>query len=121
MNKAETPVAIEHNIESERGTPRYYGSLRSQWNISANRQFDAWLRGSAGYELPHAPYGGLIKVPGYVTLDLRYAHRLSKSLEVSISGRNLIGGRRNEFIAEYVPSVPVSIGSSLLVGLRWGF
>jgi iron complex outermembrane recepter protein len=121
LNHAETPEAAQDNQQLERGTPKHYGSLRSQWNISGNQQFDAWLRGSAGYERQNAPYTDMLKVPGYVTLDLRYAYRINKDLELSLTGRNLIGARRFEFIADYVPSIPVEIGPSLQLGMRWGF
>ena len=106
---------------NERGTPRHYGSLRSQWNITSNQQFDAWIRGSAGYDRINAPYVNLVRVPGYVTLDLRYAHKLNKDLEVALTGRNLIGQRRTEFVSDYLPSVPVEITPSLLLSARWKF
>lgn len=121
MNGAETPEAAAANAVQEKRTPRHYGSLRSQWNLGANRQLDAWLRGSAGFELVDAPYTGLVKVPGYVTLDLRYAWRMNKDLELSITGRNLIGARRHEYVSDYVPSIPIEIKPSLLMGLRLGF
>jgi len=95
--------------------------LRSQWNISPSRQFDAWIRGSAGYQRLNAPYTDMVTVPGYVTLDLRYAHKLSKNLELSLSGRNLVGPRRIEFVSDYLASVPVEVSPSLLLNARWKF
>lgn len=121
MNGAKTPEAAAANATEERRTPKVYGGLRSQWNIDARQQFDAWLRGSAGFELVDAPHTGLVKVPGYLTLDLRYAYRVNKDVELSIAGRNLIGARRYEYVADYVPSVPIEIKPSLFVGLRLGF
>jgi iron complex outermembrane receptor protein len=121
MDGATTPEAAEDNAMQERRVPRHYGSLRSQWNIAANQQLDVWLRGSASLEQPNSPYLGMVKVPGYVTLDLRYAYRMSKDLELSVTGRNLIGARRFEYLGDYVPSIPVEIRPSLLLGLRLGF
>jgi len=121
MDGAETPEAAADNAAQEKRTPKYYGGLRSQWNISANQQFDAWLRGSAGFLLRNSPYIDTVRVPGYVTLDLRYAYRINKDLEFSVTGRNLIGARRVEYIADYVPSVPIEVKPSLLMGLRLGF
>ncbi len=121
MDGAATPEAAQDNAIQERRVPKHYGSLRSQWNITTNQQFDAWLRGSASLEQPNAPYLGMVKVPGYVTLDLRYAYRMNKDLELSVTGRNLIGARRFEYIGDYVPSIPVEIRPSLLLGLRLGF
>jgi iron complex outermembrane receptor protein len=121
MDGADTPEAAADNAAQEKRTPKAYGGLRSQWNIAANQQFDAWLRGAAGFILPNSPFLNTVRVPGYVTLDLRYAYRINKDLELSVTGRNLIGTRRYEYIADYVPSVPIEIKPSLLVGLRLGF
>jgi iron complex outermembrane receptor protein len=121
MDETANPVAQDDSTGVEKGTPRQYASLRSQWNISATRQFDAWLRGSAGYQRLDAPYPDLLRVPGYVTLDLRYAHKLNKDLELALTGRNLIGARRFEFVSDYIPSIPVKIGPSALLSARWKF
>ena len=121
MDTSANPFAEADGQDTEKGTPHHYGSLRSQWNISSDRQFDAWLRGSAGYDRADAPFPNLLRVPAYATLDLRYAHRLNKALELAIAGRNLIGPRRYEFISDYIPSVPVEIRPSLLLSARWTF
>jgi len=121
MDASANPFAEADGQDTEKGTPRHYGSLRSQWNISSGRQFDAWLRGSAGYDRADAPFPDLVHVPAYVTLDLRYARKLNKSLELAITGRNLIGPRRYEFVSDYIPSVPVEIRPSLLLSASWMF
>ncbi|MEW6514108.1 MAG: TonB-dependent receptor [Pseudomonadota bacterium] len=121
MDGAETPEAAADNAALEKRTPKHYGSLRSQWNISANQQLDAWLRGSAGFVMFNSPYTDTVRVPGYVTLDLRYAYRINKDLELSVTGRNLIGARRYEYVADYVPSLPIEIKPSLILGLHVGF
>ena len=121
LNQADSVEAVADNRGENKATPRHYASLRSQWNIGGSQQFDAWLRGSAGYERPRAPITDTVRVPGYVTLDLRYAYRLSSQVEVSLVGRNLIGGRRVEFVADYVPSIPVEIRPSVMLGARLEF
>jgi len=121
MDASSDPAVDADGQQVEQGTPRHYGSLRSQWNISPSQQFDTWIRGSAGYERLNAPYNGMVHVPGYVTLDLRYAHRVNKDLELVASGRNLVGPRRLEFVSDYIASVPVVIGPSLLLSARWKF
>lgn len=121
MDESSNPLVQGAGINDEVGTPGHYGSLRSQWNISANQQFDAWVRGSAGYDVLNAPFTDLVHVPGYVTLDLRYAQKLSKDVELAVTGRNLIGGKRTEFVSDYLPSVPVEITPSLLISARWKF
>ena len=121
MDEGGTPGTKASTKDIEQQTPRHYGSLRSQWNISPHQQFDAWIRGSAGVERTNAPYYDLVHVPGYVTLDLRYAQRINKDLELAVSGRNLIGGPRNEYISDYIPSIPLEVRASLLFSARWTF
>jgi iron complex outermembrane receptor protein len=60
-------------------------------------------------------------VPGYVTLDLRYAHKIGSNLELALSGRNLVGQRRVEYVTDYVPATPVLIAPSAFVTARWKF
>lgn len=121
MDEGGTPSANASSKDIEQQTPRHYGSLRSQWNISPHQQFDAWIRGSAGFKRTNAPFLDLAHVPGYVTLDLRYAHKLNKDLEIAVSGHNLIGGPRNEYISDYIPSIPLEVRPSLLISTRWAF
>lgn len=121
LDRADNPAAAQDNLVTERATPRHYGSLRSQWNVSAQDQFDVWLRGSAGFERINAPYSDTVRVPGYLTLDLRYARRVSKMLEISLSGRNLIGAKRYEFVSDYVPTIPVEIRPSAMLSARLEF
>jgi len=121
MDDTTNPVAQADGKQLEKGTPRHYGSLRSQWNISPSRQFDAWIRASDSYQRLNTPYTNLVTVPSYVTLDLRYAHKVDKNLELALSGRNLVGPRRIEFVSDYIASAPIKIGPSLLLSARWKF
>lgn len=121
LDRADTVEAAADNRGQEKATPRHYASLRSQWNIDGSQQLDAWLRGSAGYDRTRAPFIDTVRVPGYVTLDLRYAYRVNRQWELSLVGRNLIGGKRVEFVSDYVPTVPVEIRPSLMLGARVEF
>jgi len=121
MDEAADAAVQADGKHTEQSTPHHHGSLRSQWNIAPDRQFDAWLRASGGYQRLNAPYTDMVKVPGYLTLDLRYAHKLGKDLEVVLSGRNLIGPSRIEYVSDYVASVPVKVGPSVFLSTRWKF
>lgn len=121
MDNSANPIADAQGKKEERSTPRHYGSLRSQWNISSSQQFDAWIRGSSSIYRTLTPYTTEIRAPGYVTLDLRYAFKLDKDLELALSARNLIGPRRIEYVTDYVPATPVIIEPSLLLSARWKF
>lgn len=105
----------------EKSTPRHYGSLRSQWNIDSKQQLDLWLRTSAGFERLDAPYTTTVRVPGYATLDLRYAYRVDKNLEVALIGRNLVGARRFEYVSDYISTVTTAMQPSLMLTSRWTF
>jgi iron complex outermembrane receptor protein len=123
MSTWTTQATRSRKRREEPGTlnPRHYGSLRSQWNISSSQQFDAWIRGSSGLYRTLTPYTTEMHVPGYVTLDLRYAFKLNKDLELALTGRNLVGPRRIEYVTDYVPATPVIIEPSLLLSARWKF
>ena len=129
MDDESDPVARAAASAAERSSPRHYGSLRSQWNIDANRQFDVWLRGADGLErvdqinLDPASGGAtnFSRVPGYVTLDLRHAHRVGKDLELALVGRNLIARNRVEYISDFIPTAVTEIAPSWAVTARWKF
>lgn len=121
MDDSANPIAQAQGQKEERSTARHSGSLRSQWNVSASQQFDAWIRGSSGIDRTLSPYTTAVRVPGYVTLDLRYAYKLNKDIELALTGRNLIGPRRIEYVTDYVPATPVIIEPSLLLSARWKF
>lgn len=121
MDDSSNPYIQSAGETDEKRVPRQHASLRSQWNISSNQQFDAWVRGSSGFDMKNAPYPNYVHVPGYVTLDLRYAHKVNKDLEVALTGRNLVGQRRMEFVSDYIPSIPIEIVPSVLLSARWKF
>jgi iron complex outermembrane receptor protein len=121
MDDSANPIAQAHGQKEEDSTARHYGSLRSQWNVSPSQQLDAWIRGSSGVDRTLSPYTTTIRVPGYVTLDLRYAYKLNKDIELALTGRNLVGPRRVEYVTDYVPATPVIIEPSVLLSGRWKF
>lgn len=114
---------------AERAHSHQMASLRSQWNITSSQQFDLWLRGSSGFQslklvdtVPNATGAPTFtRVGGYITLDLRYAYRWNKDLELSLIGRNLIGKHRVEYISDYIPTTATEIAPSMLLTTRWTF
>ena len=129
MDSETDPIAHAAAVTAERSSPRHYGSLRSQWNIASDRQFDVWLRGSSGIDrvkqinLDPASGGAPAyhRVSGYVTLDLRYAHRVNKDLELALVGRNLIARHRLEYISDFIPTAATEVAPSWAVTARWKF
>ena len=129
MDGTTDPAMQGDALIREKGSPRHMGSLRSQWNITSSQQLDLWLRGSAGFErndmtdLTPSATGApsFVRVPGYVTLDLRYGVRVNKDLEIALIGRNLIGARRIEYLADLLPTVATEIRPSWAVTARLKF
>jgi iron complex outermembrane receptor protein len=93
--------------------PRHQVSLRSSMNIGNGHQLDAWLR-----RVGALPYSG---VPAYTELDLRYAWRVSRRVEVSLVGQNLLASRHNEFVSDLLPSQRLDVSRGGYVKVRWQF
>ena len=113
----------------ERAAPRHHVSLRSQWNITPSQQFDLWLRGTSGMDrlnlvdtVPSTTGAPTFtRVPGYLTLDLRYAYRVNKDLEFALIGRNLIARHRLEYLSDYIPTAATEIAPTWLISSHWRF
>jgi iron complex outermembrane recepter protein len=113
----------------ERAAPRHQVSLRSQWNLTPSQQLDLWLRGTSGMDrlnlidtVPSATGAPTFtRVPGYLTLDLRYAYRVNKDLEFALIGRNLIGRHRLEYLSDYIPTAATEIAPTWLISTHWRF
>src|SRR5690606_6258616 len=69
--------------------PRYYGLLRSSYDVSDRITLDASLR--------HIDKLKGIDVPAYTTLDLRLAWTITPRLEVSLIGQNLLEDQHSQF------------------------
>jgi len=113
----------------ERAAPRHHVSLRSQWNITPSQQFDLWLRGTSGMDrlnlvdtVPNASGAATFtRIPGYATVDLRYAYRVNKDLEFALVGRNLVGRHRLEYLSDYIPTAATEIAPTWLISTHWRF
>ncbi len=121
MDDGGDSTARAQGVMNERATPRHTASLRSQWNMTKHQQFDAWLRASSGFYLPPWPYATEYRIPGYITLDLRYAHKITPDIEIAVSGRNLVGQRRVEYIGDYLPATPSQLAPSVFLSTVWKF
>lgn len=131
-------LKVDHNSNAtidadgkimERASPRHQASLRSQWNITPSQQFDLWLRGASGMDrlnlvdtVPSATGAPTFtRIPGYITMDLRYAYRVNKDMEFALIGRNLIGRHRLEYLSDYIPTAATEIAPAWLLTTHWRF
>jgi hypothetical protein len=79
------------------------------------QQLDLWLRTSGRLRTSRCALPTTVRVPGYATLDLRYAYRVDKNLEVALIGRNLVGARRFEYVSDYLATVSTAMQPSLML------
>ncbi len=74
---------------SEGSSPHHQASLRSMMDLPQGLEFDAWLRYVD--DLP------ALGVGSYVTADARLGWRATRTLEISVTGQNLIESHHREF------------------------
>jgi hypothetical protein len=60
-------------------------------------------------------------VPGYNAVDMRWAWRSSPQTQWELVGRNLLGGRHQEFVSENGDSSAALLGPTMHVGVRLQF
>ncbi|HEX3755291.1 MAG TPA: TonB-dependent receptor, partial [Rhizomicrobium sp.] len=89
--------------------PRHQVSLRSSMNLSDDLVLDADLRDIGALPDP--------KVPEYVELNLNLGWRISDTLELSLSGFNLLHARH----LEYVTAAAAEVKRNFFVETKWRF
>jgi len=97
----------------EGSNPRNQWSLRSAMNLGANRQFDIWVR--------HVSNLPAIAVPAYTAVDMRYAWKVRKDLELSLVGQNLFDSRHAEFVSDHMTTRNVELQRGAYVKAKWQF
>ena len=60
-------------------------------------------------------------VPGYNAVDMHWAWRSSPQTQWELVGRNLLGGRHQEFVSENGDSSAALLGPTIHVGVRLQF
>ena len=94
-------------------SPTHQFSLRSALDLPQAWQWDVWLRAVSRIEA--------YDVPGFVTLDMRFAWRPADRLEFSLVGQNLLDAAHAEFGALMIPSQPTEVQRGGYVRLDWKF
>ncbi len=101
--------------------PQHKISLRSSINPIAKVTMDAWLRYTDQSAVPYASnFVSQFPIPQYLTLDIRLAWQLSKQIELSLTGQNLLDQRHLEFVQEAV-TLPTEIDRSFYGKIVWQF
>ena len=97
-------------VATEGRDPAYTWLARSSMNLTPGCDLDLTVRGVSQLSDP--------AVAGYATADVRIGWRPSRNVELSVVGRNLVGGGHGEFTSE---TTRTEIGRSYYVGVRWDF
>lgn len=89
---------------AEGDTPKHQVSLRSGLDIGKQVTLDLWLRGTGRLSSIDGT-----AIPGFVTMDARMAWKPLRNLELSIVGQNLFQHQHQEFIPEYINTLPSTV------------
>lgn len=105
---------FDANVDFVEGNDlRHTFSLRSAMTLGDKGQWDVWLR----------RVGKLVStgVAAYTAVDMRYAFKLSKELEVSLVGQNLFDGGHVEGVMDFLPAQTMEIPRSVYLKAKWRF
>lgn len=101
------PVGTE-NVTLRNDPSRQY-MLRSSLELSADKELETLVRHVSALPNP--------VVPGYTALDLRYAWRPKRGVELSVTAQNLLDPAHVEFATSAAP--PVEIERALFFAVRF--
>ena len=102
-------------------SPSYQASLRIGWTPQPDLDLDVWIRAVDSLPIDLIQFEQAdSSVPAYQTLDARVAWRPSPSLEISLTGKNLLEEEHLEFLAEFWSS-PRLVSRSLLATATYQF
>jgi iron complex outermembrane receptor protein len=94
-------------------SPKHQVTLRTQWTLGAGWEFDPTLR-----------YVDTIAGPAidsYVELDARLGYRLSKDVELSLIGQNLLNTSKREFLNNPLGVYAGEVERGVLAKIDWRF
>jgi len=99
-------------------TPEHQASLRSLMDLSNDLSLDLWIYYSGYINRP--AYLQETSVPGYTSVNIRFAWHPNEDLELSLVGRDLFDKRHLEFVGEsYL--MPTEIDRSFHAQVLWHF
>ncbi len=106
--------AITDVLSDENGTPHHEASLRHEWNVADDIEFDVWLRYSD--QLPN------LDVPAYLSLDVRLGWTPSENLEFAIGAKSLLNKSQQQFSrSNFFAARPTEFDRQAYVKATWKF
>jgi iron complex outermembrane receptor protein len=112
-----SPVSIANAQLLNGSDPQHQWSLRSSMSLTDRQQFDLWLR----YVSKLGGRSVSFSIPAYTTLDLRYAWRPTRDLELSVVGQNLLDNQHPEFVPSLLPGQALEIERGVYLKANWQF
>ena len=91
--------------------PRHRLSLHLQHELNARHKLDFWVRSATRTRQT--------ELDGYVALDARWGWRVNKSLELSLTARNLTNADRVESSSDVFSIGLYEVPRMILLGLNW--
>ena len=106
---------------NETADPRGQSSLRSSMDLPRNVQLDAAVRWVDALHINNGPTGGPVVgiVPSYFEFDTRIAWHVTKKLELSIVGQNLLHDHHPEY--GYPSPSREEIERTVFGKISWGY
>lgn len=99
----------------EKSTPQHQASLRTNFNVTHNIDFDIWWRYAGSTMVNKRP------INAYFNTDMRVAWRPVKSLELSLIGQNLIQTQHLEYQGDFLQPQATYISRSVYAKFNWQF
>jgi iron complex outermembrane receptor protein len=106
-------VAVENSASIEGSSPHNMVYLRSSWDLTKDLQFDLMGR--------YVDRLTALNVPSYFEMDARLGWYVTKNLEVSFVGQNLLDGHHLEFVDAFGGSIPTQVNRSWYGMISWSF
>lgn len=106
-DQSNDPAAANPKGES----PVHQASVRSLMSLPYKTEFDVWVR-----YVDHLP---AVRVPSYVSMDVRLGWRPTRQLELSLVGQNLLDTHRPEFRENIISFVPTELQRGVYGKATW--
>jgi iron complex outermembrane receptor protein len=106
---------------NETADPKGQASLRSSMDLPRNIAFDAALRWVDALQINNGPTGGPVTglVPSYFEFDARIGWHITKNLELSLAGQNLLHDHHPEY--GFPSPTREEIERSVYGRISWGY
>ncbi|MGB4498173.1 MAG: TonB-dependent receptor [Methylococcaceae bacterium] len=112
--KGRTPIFYDGS-KHEKSAPQHQISLRTNFNVTKEIDFDVWWRYTDSVVANKRP------INDYFNTDVRVAWRPIKDLEFSVVGQNLIQTQHIEFQGDFLMPQPTYVSRGVYAKFNWQF